>query len=56
LRAQPIIVSTSDQATPNDPLVLLGVALTMLLVGVLATWIPALRVLHVDPTNVLRDQ
>ena len=44
------------QATPNDPLVLIGVALTMLLVGALATWIPALRVLHVDPTKVLRDE
>ena len=54
--ASRILASIVYQATPNDPLVLIGVALTMLLVGVLATWIPALRVLHVDPTNVLRDE
>ncbi|MGC1869658.1 MAG: ABC transporter permease [Acidobacteriaceae bacterium] len=54
--ASRILASIVYQATPNDPLVLIGVALTMLLVGVLATWIPARRVLHVDPTNVLRDE
>ena len=54
--ASRILASIVYQATPNDPLVLIGVALTMLLVGVLATWIPALRVLHVNPTNVLRDE
>ena len=54
--ASRILASIVYQATPNDPLVLFGVALTMLLVGVLATWIPARRVLHVEPTNVLHDQ
>ncbi|HTU51646.1 MAG TPA: ABC transporter permease [Acidobacteriaceae bacterium] len=54
--ASRILASIVYQATPNDPLVLIGVALTMLLIGVLATWIPARRVLHVDPTNVLRDE
>ena len=54
--ASRILASIVYQATPNDPLVLFGVALTMLLVGVLATWIPARRVLHVEPTNVLHDE
>ncbi len=44
------------QATPNDPVVLAGVVLTMMLVGVLATWIPARRVLSVDPMQVLREE
>ncbi|MGB8481244.1 MAG: FtsX-like permease family protein [Acidobacteriaceae bacterium] len=54
--ASRILASIVYQATPNDPLVLFGVALTMLVVGVLATWIPARRVLHVEPTNVLHDE
>ena len=54
--ASRILASIVYQATPNDPLVLIGVALTMLLVGVLATWIPARRVLNVEPTNVLHDE
>ena len=44
------------QATPHDPLVLGGVLLTMTLLGVLATWIPARRVLAVDPAQLLRDE
>ena len=44
------------QATPNDPLVLVGGVLTMMLVGALATWIPARRVLSIDPIQVLREQ
>jgi predicted permease len=44
------------QATPKDPLVLGGVTLTMLLLGLLATWIPARRALAVDPLILLRDE
>jgi ABC-type antimicrobial peptide transport system permease subunit len=44
------------QATPRDPLVLCGVMLTMALLGLLATWIPARRVLAVDPAQLLRDE
>lgn len=54
--ASRILASIVYQATPNDPLVLFGVAFTMLLVGLLATWIPARRVFHVDPIKVLRDE
>ena len=44
------------QATPHDPLVLCGVLLTMALLGLIATWIPARRVLTVDPAQLLRDE
>lgn len=44
------------QATPKDPLVLSGVILTMLLLGLLASWIPARRALGVDPLVLLRDE
>jgi len=44
------------QATPRDPLVLAGVVLTMLLLGLLATWIPARRALSIDPMVLLREQ
>ena len=43
------------QATPRDPLVLAGVVLAMLLLGLLATWIPAQRALSVDPLILLRE-
>ena len=44
------------EATPRDPLVLGGVMLTMVMLGLLATWIPARRVLAVDPAKLLRDE
>jgi ABC-type antimicrobial peptide transport system permease subunit len=44
------------QATPKDPMVLGGVTLTMLLLGMLAAWIPARRALAVDPLVLLRDE
>ena len=54
--ASKVLASIVYQATPNDPVVLTSVVLTMLLVGALATWIPAQRVLHVDPKEILREQ
>jgi predicted permease len=44
------------QATPRDPLVLAGVVLAMLLLGLLATWIPAQRALSIDPMVLLREE
>ena len=44
------------QATPRDPLVLVGVVVAMLLLGLLATWIPAWRALSVDPVALLREE
>jgi ABC-type antimicrobial peptide transport system permease subunit len=44
------------QATPRDPVVLAGVVLAMLLLGLLATWIPAQRALSIDPLILLREE
>ena len=44
------------QATPRDPLVLAGVVVAMLLLGLLATWIPAQRALSVNPLILLREE
>jgi len=44
------------QATPRDPLVLAGVVLTMLLLGLVATWIPAQRALSLNPLILLREE
>jgi predicted permease len=44
------------QATPRDPLVLAGVILAMLLLGLVATWIPARRALSIDPLILLREE
>jgi len=44
------------QATSRDPLVLGGVAVTMMALGLIATWIPARRALAVDPLVLLREE
>ncbi|HET7207721.1 MAG TPA: ABC transporter permease [Terriglobales bacterium] len=44
------------QATPRDPLVLVGAVLAMFSVGLIATWIPARRALAVDPMILLREE
>jgi len=44
------------QATPRDPLVLGGVVIAMVLLGMLATWIPAQRALGVNPMMLLREE
>ena len=44
------------QATPRDPLVLIGTILAMLLLGLVATWIPAQRALSIDPMTLLREE
>ena len=44
------------QATPRDPLVLVGAALAMILIGLLATWIPAHRAVTINPAQLLRQE
>jgi len=44
------------QANPRDPVVVLGAVLTMVLLDVAASAIPALRALGVDPSKLLREE
>jgi len=44
------------EATPRDPLVLLGALAAMVLIGLIATWIPARRALAVNPAQLLREE
>ena len=41
---------------PHDPLTLLGVALMILVVGLAACWLPALRAARIDPATAIRSQ
>lgn len=41
---------------PHDPSTLLGVALLMAVIGLIACWIPALRAARIDPGVVIRAQ
>ena len=54
--ASRVLASIVYQATPPDPLVLACVVLTMLLLGLVATWIPAQRALGVAPLILLREE
>jgi len=54
--ASRVLASIVYQATPRDPLVLAGVVLAMLLLGLVATWIPAQRALEVNPLILLREE
>jgi ABC-type antimicrobial peptide transport system permease subunit len=56
LAAAKVLASIVYQATPRDPLVLFGVVVTMLLLGLLATWVPAQRALSIDPLRLLREE
>jgi ABC-type antimicrobial peptide transport system permease subunit len=44
------------QATSRDPLVLAGVIAAMMLIGLVATWIPARHALAVNPARLLREE
>jgi predicted permease len=41
---------------PNDPITLVGVALMMVVVGIAACWLPALRAARIDPAVAIRRQ
>jgi predicted permease len=44
------------QANPRDPVVMIGAVLTIALLGIAASAIPALRALAVDPSKLLREE
>ena len=44
------------EANPRDPVVVLGAVVTMTLLGIAASTIPALRALAVDPSKLMRNE
>jgi predicted permease len=56
LLATRVLASIVYQATPRDPMVLMGVVLAMMGVGLVAAWIPARQALAVDPMILLREE
>jgi predicted permease len=44
------------QAAPRDPVVLGGVVLTMLVLGLVAAWVPAQKALRVNPMILMREE
>jgi len=54
--ASRVLAAVVYQATPRDPLALAGVVLAMLVLGLVATWIPAQRALAIDPLILLREE
>ncbi len=44
------------EATPRDPVVMIGVVIAMAALGLVATWIPARRALHIDPNQLLHEE
>ena len=56
LLASRVLALIVYEATPRDPMVLAGVVLSMALLGLLATWIPARKALSVDPMILLREE
>ncbi len=56
LAATKVLAFIVYQASPRDPLVLCGVVLIMLLLGLVAAWIPAQRALKADPLMLLREE
>jgi ABC-type antimicrobial peptide transport system permease subunit len=54
--ASRVLASIVYQATPRDPLVVAGVVLAMVLLGLLATWVPARRALSLQPLALLREE
>lgn len=54
--ASHVLASIVYEATPRDPLVLGGVIVTMAMLGLVATWIPAQRALSIDPLILLHEE
>lgn len=44
------------EADPRNPMVIGGALATMALLGLLASWIPAMRAMRVDPAMLMRDE
>jgi ABC-type antimicrobial peptide transport system permease subunit len=53
--ASRLLAAVVYEASPRDPLVLLGAVASMILIGLIATWIPARRALTINPAQLLRE-
>jgi predicted permease len=56
MAASKLLASVVYEATPRDPLVVVGVLVAMVLLGVIAAWLPARRAAGVDPAILLREE
>jgi len=55
LLAARVMERLGAMVTPWDPLVIIAVSASMVLIGIAATWAPARRMLAVDPARLLRE-
>jgi len=53
--ASRLLAALVYEASPRDPLVLLGAVASMTIIGLIATWIPARRALTINPAQLLRQ-
>ncbi len=51
-----VLAAIVYQASPGDPVVMASVTGAMVLLGLIATWIPARRALSIDPLALLREE
>jgi ABC-type antimicrobial peptide transport system permease subunit len=51
----PLLAAVVHTAATTDPLVMLGTVGTLVLVGILASWVPARRALALNPAVTLRE-
>ena len=56
IAASKVLASIVYHATASDPVVLVGVVLTMAVVGLGSAWIPARRALGIHPMDLLREE
>lgn len=54
--ASQLLAGLVYEATPRDPLVLIGAVVAMTLIGLVATWIPARRAMAINPAQLLRQE
>ena len=53
--ASRLLAALVYEASPRDPLVLLGAVASMTAIGLIATLIPARRALSINPAQLLRE-
>ena len=44
------------QVSPNDPIVFVTITVLLVIIGVIACWLPARRAAHISPTEALRTE